>query len=404
MTSTPSSTSEITPVSRFIPILMTVAVALGSMSMTIFTPALPTIEAYFQCGTDVTQQLLSLNLGSIAFAGIIYGALSETFGRRPLFLFGYLLFFSAAYSSFLAPSIKVLMVLQMLQGFGAGVGTTLSLAVIRDVYHGKKAAKILSTIGLVIPLSPSFSPLIGGFLTDYFGWRSIFFVLGTIGLLLFLSLFWKFPETLHISEKKPFSIVNNLKGYSRTLKNSFFLRFMLLPCLGFAGLWAYSSSAPFVFIENMGLSASAYGVYPIISVSGIIIGNGLVNRLVHIWPLTRFIQLGSLLCLSATFFFLYNVLLGAPSPLIYALTMTLYCIGFGSIFSSSLTLAMEYTPHGKGFGAALIRAGQILSASIAVSTMGIIFNNTFFEPALFILACILILNGIVWSLPKEITN
>ena len=404
MSSIPPSTSESPAVSRFIPILMTTAVALGSMSITIFTPALPTIESDFQCGTDKTQQLLSLNFGSIAISGIIYGALSESFGRRPLFLFGYLLFSAAAYLSFLAPSIDVLMTLQMLQGIGAGVGTTLSLAVIRDVYHGKKATKILSAIGIVMPLSPAFSPFIGGYLTDYFGWRSIFFVLGTAGFLLFLSLIGKFPETLQPSERKPFSLLNNLKGYGRTLKNSLFSRLMLLPCLGFAGLWAYSSAAPFFFIDTLGLSASAYGLYPIISVLGIVIGNGFVNRLVHIWPLTRFIQSGALLCLCSTLSLLYIVILNVLSPLCYALTMTVYCIGFGAIFSSSLTLAMEYTSHGKGFGAALIRAGQILSASIAVSTMGIIFKSTLFEPTLFILVCILILNGIVWSLPKEISN
>lgn len=292
------------------------------------------------------------------------------------------------------------MILQSLQGFGAGVGTVLSMAVIGDIYQGKKAAKIFSFMGLAVPLSPAFSPFIGGYLTDHLGWKSIFLTLGTIGLLFFLLLIWKLPETLPILNKIPFSFSNKIRRYKNTLKNPLFLRFASLPCLGFSGIWAYNAVAPFVFINNWGLSATACGYYSIISIIGIIIGSSIVNRLTHICSSLSFVRLGSLFCLCSTLFFLLLILRNISLPLPYALTMTLYCIGFGFIFSSSLTLAMEHAHHGKGFGAALVRSSQILSGSLAVAISGSIYINSFFEPALFILTCTVLLMIIAWTSPK----
>ena len=384
-----------------VPALMMIASILGAMSTTILAPALPLIEAHFHVTSDAAQQVLSLNLAGIAVSGLFYGALSESFGRRFLFLSGISLFFISAFLSYFARTLEWLMIFQLIQGCGMGVGTILPLAVIRDLYHGKKAAKLISVLGILVPLAPAFSPLVGGYITQYLGWSSIFLTLSIIGVCLAVTLYFHFPETLAKKHRQPPSLMGQIKNYGRTLKNLLFLRFMAMLCLSFSGLWVYHTSAPFVFIQQLKLSPAEYGVYPIISVIGVILGNFLVNRMVHFWQLGVFLKIGAVSTLGGTLILLGLTVFSCRSPLIYALSMTIYCFGFGTIFSSSLMLAMENASHGKGYGAALMRGSQLMSASIAVAVSGILYKGSFLFPGLFMLGCIVIVNCLVWTTPKQ---
>lgn len=385
----------------FVPALMMIASILGGTSTTILAPALPLIETYFSVTSDAAQQVLSLNLAGIAISGLFYGALSESFGRRILFLSGISLFFMGALLSYFAKTLEYLMICQLIQGCGMGVGTILPLAVIRDLYHGKKAAKLISILGIVLPLAPAFSPFIGGYITQYLGWSSIFLILSMIGICLVGFLYFAFPETLAKTHRQPPSFKGQIKSYGRTLKNLLFLRFMLMLCLSFGGLWVYHTSAPFVFIQQFKLSPAEYGVYPIISVLGVVLGNILVNRMVHFWHLVVFLKIGAIATLCGTLILLGLTVFSCRNPLSFSVCMTLYCFGFGTIFSSSLMLAMENVSYGKGYGAALLRGSQLMSASIAVAITGMLYKGSFFYPGLFMLGYIVIVNCLVWTTPKQ---
>ncbi|MBS0186003.1 MAG: multidrug effflux MFS transporter [Proteobacteria bacterium] len=386
---------------KFIPYLMVLASALCAMSTTILTPALPFIAHHFDFSNDASQKILSMNLLGVALSGLLYGALSESLGRRLLFLMGFLLFSLCAFLSFLAESFNVLWSLQILQGCGVGCAAVLPLAVIRDVYSGKRAAYLMSIFGILMALSPALSPLVGGIIIEALGWKFIFLFLSSVGVIIGIGLFYGLPETHPQELRHPVSLLLLLKNYARLLKNTKFLRFAVLPWFSFGGLWVYSSTAPFVFIENCGLTPVEYGKYPIITILGVIIGNVFVNRFISLWELLTFLKIGSISLLSGIFGLLLATGYNCKDPMVYASVMFFYCFGFGSLWSASLSMAMDHVSHGKGYGAALIRSGQLLSASLGVMISGLLYEGSFILPGLFILACAIAITLLVWTTSRS---
>ncbi|OYZ38650.1 MAG: hypothetical protein B7Y25_00030 [Alphaproteobacteria bacterium 16-39-46] len=386
---------------KFIPSLMILASALCAMSTTILTPALPFIAHYFDSSNDAAQKILSLNLLGVGLSGLIYGAISESLGRRFLFLTGITLFSVSAFLSFFAESFNILWGLQIIQGCGIGCAAVLPLAVIRDVYSGKRAAYLMSLFGILMALSPALSPLVGGVITEYLGWEFIFLILGGVGIVLGAGLFFGLPETHPQELRHPVSFLLLFKNYGRLLKNTKFLRFAVLPWFSFSGLWVYSSTAPFVFIENLGLTPMEYGKYPIITILGVVIGNIFVNRLIKVLELLTFLKIGSMSLLLGISGLLVATGYDCKDPLFYASIMFFYCFGFGSLWSASLSLAMDHVSYGKGYGAALIRSGQLLSGSLGVMVSGLLYQGSFLFPGLFILACSMAITVLVWTTSKS---
>lgn len=388
-------------VNRYIPLLMIMGGVLGAMSSSILTPALPFIDHYFEAVEGAAQRILSLNFLGVAISGLFYGALSEVWGRRLLFISGVFLFTLSTFLSFFAESLLLLQSLQILQGCGIGSAAVLPLTVIRDTYSGKHAAYLLSILAMLMALSPTFAPLLGGFITEYLGWKFVFLVLAGMGCLLEIGLFFKLPETHPPESRSPLSVKVLFRTYGRLLINKKFLRFAALPWLSFGGLWIYTSTVPFVFIENFGLTPAQYGIYPIISISGLICGNTFAVRFIRVWELLTFLRVGALSLLLGILSVLVVTLCGSETPLFYAAGMFFYCLGFGTLLSSSQSLAMDHVPTQKGYGGALVRSGQVFSASLGVMVAGAIYNGTFIWPVLAILVCACTINILVWTTKKE---
>ncbi|MBS0186004.1 MAG: MFS transporter [Proteobacteria bacterium] len=386
---------------KFTPYLMILTSVFCVMSTSILTPALPLIAHYFGSSNDASQKILSMNILGIALSGLLYGALSESFGRRFLFLIGFLLFSLSALLSFLAESFNVLWSLQILQGCGIGCAAVLPLAVIRDIYSGKRAAYLMSIFGILMALSPALSPLVGGIIIEALGWKFIFLFLSCAGVIIGIGLFYGLPETHPQELRHPVSLLLLLKNYGHLLKNTKFLRFAVLSWFSVWGLWVYSSTASFVFIENFGLTPMAYGEYSIITILGIVIGNFFVNRFISLWELLTFLKIGSISLLSGIFGLLFAAGYDCKDPMVYASVMFFYCFGFGSLWSASLSLAMDHVPHEKGYGAALIRSGQFLSASLGVMISGLLYEGSFILPGLFILMCVIIITLLVWTTSRS---
>lgn len=386
----------------YVPVLMMIASILGPMSMIILAPALPLMEAHFNTTADSIQRLLSINLAAIAISGFIYGPVSESFGRRCVFLIGISIFYTGAFLSYFAKNLKLLMFFQIIQGTGIGVGA-LTIAITRDLYHGEKAAKIISLFGIMIPLVAAITPYIGGIIIKYLGWPIIFLLLGSLGVCFFLLLYFGFPETLSMKPLRPYCLKNQIKSYRYTLTNINFLKFWLIMNLSFSGLWIYQTTAPFVFIQHFKLSPSNYGIYPIISSSGLIFGNMFVHRFSYVWKVEVILKIGAIASLLAAITLLLLSLFHCVSPLWFALSMTFYCFGCGPAFSVGIVLAMENVFHGKGYGAALIRGGQFAFASLTVTISGFLYTDSFLWPGFLILISTIAINSLIWTLPYKIS-
>ncbi len=377
------------------PILMLIASILGPMSTAILTPALPLIESSFDSNIYSVKQVMNLNLASIAISGIIYGGISESFGRRLIFLIGISLFSMGALMSYFVNNLQLLIASQIVQGCGIGVSSITS-AVIGDVYHGKKSIQLISFFGIFVPLSVHLSPLIGGFIVQYISWKFIFFAQFFVGVCFLILLYFVFPETLSIYH--PYSFKEQINVYVNTFKNSLFIKLMCVMCLPFSGLWIYNTTAPFMFIQQFAVSPLEYGIYPIISASGLILGNIFVNRTIDFLEISLVLKIGGGVLLIGIISILSLIVCSYHTPIAFAICMGIYYFGCAPIFSIGLVLAMNIGLNKKGYITALIRGGQFIVASIIGVISGLFYIESFIFFGIIMLLCALITNLLVWNL------
>ena len=182
------------------------AIAIASVGLAtplavhIFMPVIPSIRAAFAI-TDATAQLsFSISLATMAFATLVYGTLSDRYGRRPLLLTGLILFVAGSFLCAIAPSIETLIAGRLLQAAGAGCGVALVRAIARDAYGPEKLVKVIAYLTMFYTMGPALAPLIGGILADIYGWRSVFWVAFVSASAILAGAYFLIPETRSASD------------------------------------------------------------------------------------------------------------------------------------------------------------------------------------------------------------
>ncbi len=170
--------------------------------MQILLPALPVIQDTFTVSTEIAQLTLSLSMLAIALGTLYYGPLSDKYGRKPVMLIGLCITFAGSLACLFADSIEFLILGRFVQAFGGAVGLVLARAMVRDVYEANDAARVIATLVMVMVVIPMLSPAIGGELMARFGWQSVFSVVASFSVVLFVVMLYLLPETL--KESVPF--------------------------------------------------------------------------------------------------------------------------------------------------------------------------------------------------------
>ena len=178
-----------------IPAVLISASAASILSTDLYTPSLPHLPAYFDTDAESVQLTLSLNLLGFALAQLLYGPLSDRFGRRPVLLAGMLAFVLCSLGCALAQSVEALIVARTLQGITAATEAVVALAVIRDLYDDESGVRVLGAYGMTVALAPAVGPIIGGYVHVWQGWRANFILLAVVAAVV-VALVWRFlPET-----------------------------------------------------------------------------------------------------------------------------------------------------------------------------------------------------------------
>ncbi|MGH6960163.1 MAG: multidrug effflux MFS transporter, partial [Dongiaceae bacterium] len=281
------------PDSLAVTALLTALVALGPISTDLYLPSLPGLARAFGVDMPAVQLTLSVFLVGLATAQLIYGPLSDRFGRRPVLLFGLVLYVAASIVCMLAPSIPVLIGARFAQAVGACVGPVLGRAIVRDVYGRDGAARVLAYMSAAMALAPALGPILGGFLEVWFGWRANFLALvvyGSAGMILALALL---PETNRTPDVQAAHPLRILAGYRGLIGHRVYVGYV--PCCAFAysGIFAFISGSSFVLMDVVGLGPDAYGFCFAAVVVGYIIGTLLAGRLSRRLGIDRLIAAGA---------------------------------------------------------------------------------------------------------------
>ena len=252
---------------------------LGPFSVDTYLPAFPAIQQSLDASALEVQQTLTAYMFSFAVMILWHGALSDAFGRRSIILMSLAVFAVASLACAAAHSVEYLWIFRMLQGVSAGAGVVIGRAIIRDLYAGADAERMLSLVTMIFSISPAIAPVIGGWIVTLSNWRTIFLFLFVFTVCLLWLCYRLLPETLPIPRRQPFNPQSLWRNYRQIFGSSLFQLKAGAIAFNFSGLFIYVAAAPVLMTHHLGLGPQDFGWMFIPSVAGIFLGALAANRM-----------------------------------------------------------------------------------------------------------------------------
>lgn len=341
----------------------------GTLAMHIFVPALSMAGKDLQASNAAMQMTVSLYILGLAGGQLLYGPLSDRYGRRPVLMAGLLLYTVAGLAAALAPGPHTLIAARLFQALGGCAGLVLARAIVRDTSANNAAAKRLALMNMMVMISPALAPLAGSFLAATLGWRSILYALCLLGVANLLLAWRKLPET-HV-QTRPLSVGILLRDYAGLFRSRQFVGYTLGGGCATTSMYAFVAGAPFIFIDQLHRPEHEVGIYLAILVSGVWLGNAVCGRLLNVIPIERLLMGGNLLSAISIVSLLAIVLTGlATAPLVVAL-MFIFCVGAGACSPAALTLAMGVNPAVIGSSSGLYGCTQMVIGALCTALAGL---------------------------------
>jgi DHA1 family bicyclomycin/chloramphenicol resistance-like MFS transporter len=334
-------------------VLLALLGMLGPFSIDTYIPAFSGIAQNLGATPVEMQQTLSAYLFGFAFMNLFHGALADSFGRRPVVLWGIAVFTLASAGCALSQSIGQLVFFRALQGLSTGAGWVVSRAVIRDMYPPDQAQKVMSQVTIYFGVAPAIAPIIGGWLFVHAGWHSIFWFLTAIGVALWTANFKLLPETLHHTHRQAFNVRNLMRGYWQLGSSPRFLLLALASGIPFNGMFLYVLSAPAFLGEHLGLAPTQFFWFFLLTISGIMAGSFASGRLAGRIPPKKQIRWGFVVMVVVS---LGNVAANLlfPARASWALVpIMLFSFGWALMVPVVTLLVLDLYPERRGMASSL---------------------------------------------------
>lgn len=377
----------------FVVLLLILALIVGEMATNIYVPSLPLLVAEFQVGVPTISASLGMGLLGSCLAFPVYGPLSDRLGRQQVLLAGTLIFILGSLLCYAATSAYFFNFARLIQGVGIAAPYILGIAVLRDLFDDVRFSKIMSFVHMTIALAPAGAPIIGGYITYYFGWRQNFFLIAIAGAALWFWMRLSMPETLQKESRRRWSLADVMVDYRQVILNPAFVGYSLISGLVYAGLWAYLATVPYVF-ESLGVSVKQFGYYQALLVGAYAAGAYFNSRVVERWGVGYLLARALALTLIGALLFLSIVWLQPTSTHAICLSLLPFCFGMGCVFANAATCAMQIFPKIKGAASAVLCSIESLVPVIVVALLGLFHDGTMVPAAFGILGLTLLAFGL----------
>jgi DHA1 family bicyclomycin/chloramphenicol resistance-like MFS transporter len=337
---------------------------LGPFSVDTYLPAFPNIEASLQATSIEVQQTLTAYMFSFGAMILWHGALSDAFGRRNIILGSLALFAIASLGCASAHSIEYLWAFRILQGVSAGAGVVIGRAIIRDLYSGAPAARLLSLVTMIFSVAPAIAPIFGGWIVKLFDWRAIFLVLFVYTVLLLGYCYKRLPETLPPEKRQPFNPRSLARNYYQIFRSPLFHLKAGAVAFNFAGLFLYVAAAPAFITRHLGLGPEGFAWQFVPSVAGIFCGAFTANRLAGKVDIPKQVMIGFIFLIGASAAnALYHVFLPPAVPW-SVLPLFFYTFGMSIAAPGATLLVLDLFPHIRGTVASCQSFTQTMLAAL----------------------------------------
>ncbi|KQT65806.1 MULTISPECIES: multidrug effflux MFS transporter [unclassified Aureimonas] len=328
-------------------------VAIGPVSMALYTPAMPTLVEAFATSEATVKLTLSLYFGGFAATQLVCGPLSDAFGRRRITVLFMLLYLAGSLIAVVAPTIGWLLAARLIQGIGASVGIATARAIVRDQFTGERSARIMTTISIILAIGPALSPTIGGLALHLSGWHAIFVVMVLFGLGIIAVALLVMKETAH-PDPALIRPARLLRSYRRILGHPVFVASALTLGGSVGTLYTLATILPFVLIGRAGLSPAEFGL-GMLGQSGMFLAGSLALRLLmRRRPAQRLVGPGLVLMAAASVALVLSTLLVPPTYLSIMAPIGVYAFGIALVIPAMTTAALAPFPTIAGAASAAL--------------------------------------------------
>jgi DHA1 family bicyclomycin/chloramphenicol resistance-like MFS transporter len=350
--------------------------AMGPFAIDMYLPAMPTIAADLDTSIAATQASLMAFIGAVALCQIVYGPISDMFGRRRPLYFGLALFSLGSIGCALAPTIEALIAFRVVQGIGACAGIIVPRAIVRDLHTGPDAARLMSLVMLVFSVAPILAPLTGSALIVIAGWRAIFVAISLVGLVGLALVAFALPETRPQVDRVKSDLASVFSGYSRLLRDGRFLGVVLIGGFGMASFFTFIASSSFVYIEHFGLTPTQFSFAFSVNAIGFIGSAQFASTLARRFGFSRVIRVAVAgFAIMAIGLFLITLAGVDRLPVLIAmLFLGFSCLGL--VIPSTAVLALDRYGPIAGMAAALMGTLQMMTGAAAILVVSSFFDGT----------------------------
>jgi DHA1 family bicyclomycin/chloramphenicol resistance-like MFS transporter len=350
---------------------------LGPFSIDAYLPAFAGMQASLGATPLEIQQTLSSYLFAFGIMFLFHGALSDSFGRRPVILVALVVYTAASLWCAIADSVHGLIVGRVFQGLSVGAGMVVGRAMIRDLFGPEDAQRLMSLVTLFFGLAPAIAPVIGGWLFIGLGWRSIFFFLTAVGAIL-VAVSWRYlPETLRAEERQSFHPVALIKGYREVGVHLRFLLLSLAVGLNFNAFFLYIVSAPVYLGTHLGLGPGQYAWLFAPCILGIMTGSQISGFSAGRVSAPQTVSRAYAVMGLAAAINLAYVLAATPAIPWAVMPLALFGVGFAMAMPSISLITLDLFPTRRGMAASL---QGFISGMVNVVTAGVISPLLWADP------------------------
>lgn len=374
--------------SKYFPFLLIFSAVSAAIEIELSLPSFPDIARAFGVSEEVIEGTISLNFLGFCISALFYGPLSDRFGRRPVLLFGTVLFLIGSLSCSLAPTIEMILVSRFIQGLGAAGSFVIVFTMISDAYKDNEATHWIGMLNSILTATMALSPILGGYLNLWFGWSSCYTFVAFMTAIQLTLLYFYLPET---RKGQPVQFQAVIKDYRQLLSSYKFLQSSFVPTLLAGGYMAFVSVIPFLYRDELGMSLTQFSWHQAAVISSFSLFSYYANRIAGFFGDVKAALVGSFLSVIATIgLVLIAIFDHIPSVFLITPLMCLFAascaIPFAIVFSASLSVI----PDKNGPASSLLMSMRTLLCAVTVQFAGNMYNGTLFSTAAIVATCCLV--------------
>ncbi|MFV2060289.1 MAG: multidrug effflux MFS transporter, partial [Gammaproteobacteria bacterium] len=325
----------------------------GPFTIDTYLPSFPSIEAYYHVNRVLMSQSIAIYIFASAFSTLVWGALSDSIGRKIVIYATLTLYIIASIGCALSPDFSGFLFFRMLQGIAASGGMIVGRAIVRDTFSSEQAHRVMAYIMMVFAVAPAIAPIIGGYLHDIFGWQSIFYFLAAYGIVISVLTKIILPETLKHEDKTSFHPVAVFKVYFKTVKNIRFQAIIFTLGISFGGLFLYVTGSPAIIFDILNLDSSSFSYLFVPMTTGIVLGAFVSGKLSHHLSAKKIVSIAMIVMLTASVFNIVQLHWLEVTEFSVVAPLALYAFGIAIQMPALSVLALDCFPHNRGSASAV---------------------------------------------------